>query len=181
MELSQLETLAKQIGFSHMGRVNMAALVPSPAVREMCASGRCQMYGRSWGCPPACGSVDEMGAQLRLYRAGLLLQTTGTMADDFDLNAIREAEQLHKTRFGTLARQARLLEPDCLPMSAGACTRCKKCTYPSRPCRFPNQLFPSMEARGLLVSEVCQAAGLPYYYGPKTITYTARILIGREP
>ena len=34
----------------------------------------------------------------------------------------------------------------------------------------------SMEAFGLLVSEVCTKNGLSYYYGPKTITFTACIL-----
>jgi len=35
----------------------------------------------------------------------------------------------------------------------------------------------SMEAMGLLVSEVCEAAGLPYYYGPNTLTYTGAVLL----
>jgi hypothetical protein len=34
-----------------------------------------------------------------------------------------------------------------------------------------------MEAYGLLVSDVCQKAGLPYYYGKQTITYTSCILL----
>ena len=34
-----------------------------------------------------------------------------------------------------------------------------------------------MEAYGLVVSQVCQDSGLPYYYGPQTITYTACVLI----
>lgn len=185
MELSELEKLAEQIGFSHIGPVNMDALQPSPEVRKMCASGRCQMYGHSWSCPPGCGTVEEMAAKLRQYEEGLLVQTTGQMEDDFDLDTIRSAEQLHRSRFETLARQARLLEPDCMPMSAGTCTRCKKCTYPDRPCRFPSRVFPSMEACGLLVGDVCTRSGLAYNYGPKTITYTACVLIhhtdaGRE-
>ena len=34
-----------------------------------------------------------------------------------------------------------------------------------------------MEAYGLVVSQVCQDSGLPYYYGPRTITYTACVLV----
>jgi hypothetical protein len=37
-------------------------------------------------------------------------------------------------------------------------------------------MLSSMEAYGLLVSEVCRASGLPYYYGPKTLTFSACIL-----
>lgn len=180
MDLQKLEALAKQIGFSHCGSVNMDALVPNPEVRKMCAAGRCMMYGKTWSCPPAFGPVEDSYRLLGQYSEGLLLQTTGQMADDFDLDTIRETEIIHKKKFETIARQAKILEPDCLPMSAGACTRCKKCTYPDRPCRFPDKVFPSMEARGLLVGEVCRASGMEYNYGPQTITYTACILINRS-
>ena len=34
-----------------------------------------------------------------------------------------------------------------------------------------------MEGYGLLVSEVCGQAGIPYYHGQNTIAYTACILL----
>ena len=87
-----------------------------------------------------------------------------------------KAQELHKKNFFTLARQTRLLVPNCLPLTAGSCTICRSCTYPDKPCRFPNKMLSSMEAYGLLVSAVCEASGLPYYYGPGTLTYSACIL-----
>jgi predicted metal-binding protein len=181
VERDTLAQLARQIGFSHIGPLNMAALTQSEEVRAMCAADRCQVYGKSWGCPPACGTLDEMGRCLRGYQTGLLVQTTGAMADPFDLTAIRETEQRHKASFDALARQAQALFPRCLPMSAGACTRCHTCTYPDRPCRFPARLYPSMEAYGLWVSDVCRRSGLDYNYGTNTITYTACILADKLP
>lgn len=176
MQLSRLTLLAGQVGFSHMGPVNMEALELSPEIRAMCAADRCSRYGRSWSCPPACGTLDVLRRRIAGYRSGLLVQTTGQMDGGFDLDALRDTERLHKARFETLARQARLLFPDCLPMASGSCTRCRACTYPGRPCRYPGRVFPSMEAYGLWVSEVCRRSGLAYYYGPETITYTACIL-----
>ena len=172
--------LASGIGFDQYGPVNMASLVPSEEVRKMCASGRCTMYGHSWSCPPAIGCIEEMRGKIARYHEGLLLQTTAQMEDDFDLEAMRKAEKLHKHRFETITRQAKLLDPDCFPMAAGTCSRCRKCTYPDRPCRFPDRVYPSMEACGLLVGEVCVQSGLKYNYGPKTMTYTSCILIGKE-
>jgi predicted metal-binding protein len=177
LSVSVLLTLAQQIGFSHYGEVNLSALVPDPAVRAMCASDKCKMYGRSWSCPPACGSLEGLAQRLSRCSQGILVQSTTVMEDEFDLAAIRQGEELHKRRFDTLARQAKQLYPHCLPLAAGTCTRCKKCTYPDRPCRYPDRLYPSMEACGLLVSRVCEASGLHYYYGPKTMTYTACILL----
>ena len=55
-------------------------------------------------------------------------------------------------------------------MGAGACTRCEACTYPHAPCRFPELVHPSMEACGLLVSEVCTKNDMDYNHGQNTIT-----------
>ena len=168
--------LALEIGFSHAAPLNTAALQALPEVREMCAAGRCRRYGKSWSCPPACGSLEECQGRMRAYTGGVLVQTTAELADDFDYESMSKAQEVHKKNFFTLARQTRLLIPDCLPLTAGSCTICRSCTCPDRPCRFPNKMLSSMEAYGLLVSAVCEASGLPYYYGPGTLTYSACIL-----
>ena len=65
---------------------------------------------------------------------------------------------------------------DCLPLSVGGCTRCKQCTYPDAPCRFPDRNFSSMEASGLLVNQVCTDNGVPYNYGKGKMAYTSCLL-----
>ena len=170
-------TLAYQAGFTQAAPLEASALTVRTEVREMCASDRCRAYGRSWTCPPACGTVEQCQSRISRYKRGILLQTTGQLEDDFDAESIWETEQRHKASFATLARQIRQLYPNCLPLTAGTCTLCRKCTYPAKPCRFPKKRFSSMEAYGLLVSDVCLKTGLKYYYGPKTITYTSCILM----
>lgn len=177
MTQEELIALAGQIGFTHVCALSMDALIFRKEVREMCAVDRCKSFGRSWSCPPACGTLEQCEARARRYSRGILVQTTEKMEDDFDLTAIRAAETLHKKRFDTLVRQVRMLHPDCMPMAAGACTRCHRCTYPEHPCRYPSRLYPSMEACGLWVSDVCVRSGAKYNYGSQTITYTACILI----
>ena len=67
--------------------------------------------------------------------------------------------------------------PDLLAMGTGGCTKCKKCTYPDAPCRFPNRMCPSMEGAGLVVNAVCTKNGMKYNHGPNTICYTACFLL----
>lgn len=174
--MPDLIRLALDIGFSHAAPLDAAQLRVRAEVRDMCASGRCQRYGKSWSCPPACGSLEHITAILAQYQSGVLVQTTAQMDGDFDAQAIEEAGRRHKANFFTFARQARLLYPDCLPLTAGSCTLCRSCTYPDRPCRFPAKRLSSMEAFGLLVSEVCTGAGLAYYYGPGTLSFSSCIL-----
>ena len=173
----QLMALAGEQGFDHTGMMNLPALHFDPAVREMCAADRCNNYGRCWTCPPGCGTLEEIAQKAYRYRRGILLQSTGILEDDFDIDTMLETERLHKKRFLSLVELIRQKYPQCLPMSSGACSICESCTYPDAPCRFPHLAIPSMEAYGLLVSQVCQDSDLPYYYGPKTLTYTACILI----
>lgn len=88
---------------------------------------------------------------------------------------MKEAEQTHKERFNAMMK-ALAGEFPILPISAGTCTRCTECTYPDAPCRFPKMATSSMEAYGMLVSEVCKANGLAYNHGPGTVSYTSCIL-----
>ena len=177
MTNEELLKLAEECGFEHSGMLNVPALEFNPAVRDMCAAGRCGMYGKCWTCPPGCGTLEEISAKAAAYRRGVLVQSTGQMEDDFDIETMMDTEKLQKERFLAFTDAVRQRYPDCLPMAAGACTICKECTYPDAPCRFPHKAIPSMEAYGLVVSQVCEGSGVAYYYGPKTMTYTSCVLI----
>ncbi len=172
--------LAKQNGFDYVAPLCMEALEPLPEVREMCASGRCQKYNRSWSCPPACGSLEETARRMGRYQRGIIVQTVGHLDDDFDSDGIARVHERHGKAFSDLARQVRCIQPDCLPLSAGTCTICHKCTWPDKPCRFPQKRLSSMEAYGLLVSDICLRSGLKYNYGPGTISFTSCILFEKE-
>lgn len=173
----ELLQLAQACGFDHAGPLTVSALEFNPAVREMCAADRCHSYGRCWTCPPGCGTLEEISEKASRYHRGILLQSTGILEDDFDIDTMFETEKRHKKQFLAITETVREQYPGCLPMSSGACSICPDCTYPEAPCRFPQLAIPSMEAYGLMVSQVCKDSGLQYYYGPKTITYTACILI----
>ena len=113
--MEALLSLARQAGFSQLTQLDAAVLNPMPEVRDMCSADRCRSYGKSWSCPPACGSIEYAARRISQYRRGLIVQTTGELEDEFDLQAIAAIEARHKKAFLNLARQARLLFPGCLP------------------------------------------------------------------
>lgn len=164
-------------GFSNAGQLNIEALIFMPEVREMCSVDRCNMYGRNWRCPPACGSIEDAAYEASKYSFGLLVQTTGQMEDDFDYEAISETGKKHNVGFESLVEKLRKRYAKVLPMGAGTCSICEKCTYPDAPCRFPNRAISSMEAYGLWVSKVCELSNIPYYYGKRTLTFTSCYLL----
>jgi len=168
--------IANNLAFSQFGVLEAKNLVFLPEVRQMCEANRCNMYDRSWSCPPACGTLEEITEKAKAYENGIVLQMTGQMEDDYDVEVMMETEAILKEKLLKMVEVLRQRNIEHLPMSAGACTLCQVCTYPDAPCRFPEKASPSMEAYGLIVNDCCKLAKLKYYYGPQTITFSACIL-----
>ncbi len=169
--------LAEELGFRGRGIFAASELEFLQEVRDMCQADRCGNYGRLWTCPPACGSLEESRKKAEEYRWGIVLQTTADMEDEFDGEAIEKASSAQSERFTEYCCRLREAGEDFLPMGSGGCgVQCAKCTYPEEPCRFPEKAVTSMEAYGLLVTDVCKSADTPYYYGRNTVTFTSCVL-----
>ena len=168
---------AKKCGFDQWAALDPQELVFMQEVRDMCSADLCHKYGTNWTCPPGCGPLDQLRDRALKYKRGILVQSVGQMEDDFDMESMYDTEEVQKTRFEKFSEWLRSRVPDCMPMGAGTCLLCKECTYPHSPCRHPDRAVPSMEACGLLVTDVCKKAGMKYYYGPCTITFTSCALI----
>ena len=147
--------LAKKTGFESVGFLDMTTLRFLPEVREMCEVNTCGRYGKSWACPPACGDLPDLQAKIEKYKEGILVQTVGQLEDSLDIEGIQEAALNHGKRLDEMWDEMKKCFPDVLVLGAGSCSRCKTCTYPDAPCRFPDKLMHSMEASGLMVNEVC--------------------------
>ena len=177
MDYNEIEELAFSCGFSHAGKLYTDTILVRKEVRDSCAENKCKAYGTNWSCPPACGELSECEARIREYKHGLILQTTGNIEDSFDFEEMANLEKVHSKSLKKFSVEIKKRYPNSLVIGAGACTTCKECTYPDEPCRFPEQMMSSMEALGMVVSDVCKANNIPYYYGPGTLTYVGCVLV----
>ena len=177
MKYEQLETLAREAGFSAWAFLDVATIELKPEVRDMCAVNSCGQYGKRWSCPPGCGTLEECEQRMKAYSHGILVQTYGDIEDGFDFEAMMEIESDHKEHFLEMYDALRAAGTKVLAIGAGCCTQCAQCTYPDQPCRFPDKMVSSMEAYGMLVLEICKANGLTYYYGPDKMAYTSCFLV----
>jgi predicted metal-binding protein len=176
-QVEAAKNLALNCGFSHVGDLETATIQVRREVRESCAENKCKAYGTRWSCPPGCGTLEECEARIKRYRRGILLQTTGVLEDSLDYEGMSKAAEEHGKHMAAFAREIKALYPASLMVGAGACIRCETCTYPDAPCRFPDEMTASMEALGMVVSDVCRDNQLPYYYGPNTLTYVGCVLL----
>ena len=173
MKIESLIEIAKDCGFTVAAPLDPKTLKHLPEVREMCAADRCHSYNKSWSCPPACGSLEELETRCSAYGKGILVQTVGKLENSYDYAAMMELEQRHQKNFQDFVNRLRAEGLDIFPMGVGACRLCEKCTWPDEPCRFPDLAYPSMEACGIFVSQVCKDNGVPYYYGPNSMAFVS--------
>ena len=175
MNYNELAAVAEATGFTNWGTLDIATIELKPEVRDMCAA--CHLYGKRWSCPPGCGTLEECGEKISQYSFGILVQSVGDIEDGFDFEAMQEIEAEHKQRLSRMYAALREANVDVLALGAGGCRLCKECTYPDAPCRFPEKMFSSMEANGILVLEVCKKNNLQYYYGSEKMAYTSCFLV----
>ena len=172
-DTANLIALARDCGFDAAAPLDVATLHFFPEVRAMCAADRCHSYNKTWSCPPATGTLEELRARCATFRRGLLAQTIGERENEFDFEAIQTVQRRHDENFKRLTKMLKDCLPTLWPMGIAACHRCTPCTWPDAPCRFPEEVYSPMEACGLLVSEVCKENGMPYYYGRDSISFTS--------
>jgi predicted metal-binding protein len=175
--MDKLIEKAIEAGFDAACALDCSTISLRPEVRAACAQNKCGRFGKSWSCPPGCGSLDECTARIRRYAKGLIVQTIGKLEDEFDGEGMMDAEQRHSKSFRRLSGELRRDYPNMLSMGTGSCSICDQCTYPDAPCRDPHGASSPMEAFGMMVNDVCRANGVKYYHGKGTITYTGCFLL----
>ena len=168
---------AKKSGFTHYVPLEVSTLEFMQEIRDMCNVDKCDKYGTSWSCPPACIPLEDIRERAGNYKSGILVQTVGALVDSLDWDGMMRTGAQHKENFGRMRTALEKKYPALLAMGAGECRLCETCTYPDKPCRFPDKMEVSMEACGLFVSKVCTDNGLDYNYGPNMIAFTSCYLV----
>jgi len=176
-DYKELEKIAKECGFTHYSPLDVSTLEFMQEIRDMCNAKQCRNYDTSWSCPPACAPVDEIKDNVQKYTKGILVQTVGDLEDSLDWDGIMENGARHKENFKKMRESLNQKQKKVLALGAGECKICEKCTYPEKPCRYPDKMEISMEACGLFVSKVCTDNNLGYNYGSEKIAFTSCFLL----
>ncbi len=141
-------------------------------IRVVCEQ-ECPMYGRSWACPPAVGTVAECKARCLSYDQVLLLTSIAEVADTADLEETLATRAPHEA----LTRDVKQLLLDCgaqdvMALSTEACAHCETCSYPDAPCRHPDRMFPCVESHGVTVTDLAERYGMEFFNAGMVIWFS---------
>ena len=102
----EIEEVIESVGFDCVGSCPTDGLQVREEVRDMCAAGRCQIYGHSWACPPNCGDLDYFDKFIHEKKTCYVVQTVCELEDDFDIETMMEAEEVLILATGAKKAQA---------------------------------------------------------------------------
>ncbi len=143
----------------------------SDRIRYICQND-CQMYGKSWACPPAVGTVASCQRKCLDHRQCLLI---GTITEVNDIANIQETLQTrgdHEAITNIIAQLLRDQGVQPYVLSTEACAVCNRCAYlDGQPCRFPERMHPCIESQGINIIPTLEGLGLPFLYGENVVTW----------
>ncbi|MDD3112889.1 MAG: DUF2284 domain-containing protein [Candidatus Izemoplasmatales bacterium] len=143
-----------------------------------CRMNYCGRYQKSWSCPPAIGDIEAIKKRANDFPTAILFQKVFPLEDIYDVEGMDAGRKIIMTDTLTLQDDLKKGNAPFFMLAAGSCSLCKECTYPDRPCRFPERMLISMEALGIDVAELARRYQLKYYNGPATVTYFAIVFFG---
>ena len=174
MDREKIEQALAALPLAQYGWIETKELTFSERVRYVCRT-ECPMYGTTWACPPAVGTVEECRARCLRYPQALYLTTLTEVSDIADLEETLATRAPHEA----VTRQAlEILHQEvqeCMVLSTEACAICEHCAYPDAPCRHPDRMFPCVESHGILVTDLAEREGIEFY-GGNLVTWFSLLL-----
>ena len=140
-------------------------------IRWICEH-ECPMYGRSWACPPAVGTVEACKEKCLRYENCLLISTIVEVADIADIRETLDTRYDHEK----LTNQVRDIfkEMGVTPyiLSSESCAICERCAcLDGLPCRMPGRMHPCVESHGINVVPILESRGLEFQFGANVVTW----------
>lgn len=155
--------------------IKPSVVIFSDEVRMFCEKNNCGMYGTSWACPPAIGSIEECKKMCGSFENAFIFTTVTKLKKKYDTAEWLKSRKVHEAITDKVAKIFRSKLKKTLILSTEGCSICKKCTYPEKPCRFPDRMHPATESFGIMVIQLAPLCNIKYNNGLDTITYFSMV------
>ncbi len=175
MDRAKLEAQLGRLPIVQYAFFKTEELTFTPKVRLVCETD-CPRYGASWACPPAVGTVEECRERCLSYPHALLIATMTEVEDLADVEGTLAARGPHEEVTRQVSALLRAQGAETYPLSTESCAICEVCTYPSAPCRRPEQMFPCVESHGILILDTAERLGFDYQPGGNLVSWFSLLL-----
>lgn len=148
----------------------------SDRIRYICEHD-CPMYGSSWACPPAVGSVEECKKKCLSYKNCLLISTITEVEDIDNIHETLQTRHPHEKLTNQVRDLMREMGVNPFVLSTESCAVCERCAYADGlPCRMPGRMHPCVESQGINIIPTLEEMGMDFQYGENVVTWVSLLL-----
>ncbi len=171
MEKALLEAQLSRLPLYRFDWIAPETLEFSQRIRHICQSD-CPMYGKTWACPPAVGSVESCREKCLGYDSCLLIATITEVADIADIQETLATRPEHESITNTVRDLLRDQGVQPYILSTEACSLCQRCAWlDGLPCRLPGKMYPCIESHGINIIPTLESLGEEFQYGGNMVTW----------
>ena len=174
MNRELIEQQLSALPLAQYGWIETAELEFSERIRRVCEQ-ECPMYGKTWACPPAVGTVEECRARCLSYPHALMMTSITEVSDIANLEETLATRAPHEELTRQVTQLVRAQCADTLTLSTESCVHCARCTWPDAPCRFPDKMYPCVESHGILVTALAEKHDIDFQAGGNLVTWFSLI------
>lgn len=143
----------------------------SPRIRYICEQ-ECPMYGKTWACPPAVGTVEQCRERCLQYKNCLVIGSLTEVDDAFDLEETLKTRPEHEALTAQVRDLFREQGVEPYILSTEACAVCEQCAVlEGKPCRHPERMHPCVESHGINMIPILEENGYDFLLSPDLITW----------
>ena len=149
MQEEDLITAAEEAGFAKAAVMNTEDLVFQHEFRRFCQQNDCGNYGSNYGCPPYCGTTEEMESRVMQYRRAVVFQSKTPVSNIFDNEETKQIKKIHtRMTLRTVEElKRRGLDENGMLVMCGPCNLCESCNMPEgKPCVQEQSRFSCLSA-----------------------------------
>lgn len=174
MNREQLEMQLSELPLYQYAFIRTEDLMFSDRIRWICEH-ECPMYGKTWACPPAVGSVAECEARCRKFEDALLIATITEVNDIANIEETLATRAPHEEITRDVHEMVKAQAEETMVLSTEACAVCENCSYPDAPCRNREKMFPCVESHGIVVTDLAEKTGIDFYAEGNLVTWFSLI------
>jgi len=173
MDMELLEAQLAELPLYGYFHIDPKSLEFSDRIRWICEH-ECPMYGKTWACPPAVGSVSRCREKCRSFENCLMIATIVEVDDIADINETLATRPGHEAITNEVRDLMRGQGVEPYVLSTEACTECARCAWlDGRPCRHPDRMHPCVESHGINLVPVLEENGMEFQFGANVVTWVS--------
>lgn len=174
MNREQLEMQLSELPLYQYAFIRTGDLMFSDRIRWICEH-ECPMFGKTWACPPAVGSVEECEARCKEFDEALLIATITEVSDIANIEETLSTRAPHEEITREVHELVRQQAEATMVLSTEACAVCETCSYPDAPCRNRDKMYPCVESHGIVVTDLAEKTGIDFYAEGNLVTWFSLI------